>query len=361
MFRSVRIPCVLMRGGTSRGPFFLATDLPSDIAERDQLLISALGAGHELQIDGIGGGSPLTSKVAIVGPSTRPDADVDYLFAQVKVAECAVDTSPNCGNMLSAVAPFAIEQGLVRALPGRTTVHIHNVNTGKLIAATVQTPAGGVTYEGTTRIDGVPGGSAPIHLTFLDAAGSKTGRLLPTGAAIDMIENVPVTCIDAAMPLVIIRAEDLGKTGYEQPNELDADRSFMARLEAVRRAAAMRMGLPPGLVVPKPVLIAPARHGGTVCARYFMPHSCHRSFAVTGAVALATACAIPGSVAQMLIDQKPLDTVKVEHPAGQLELELSRAEGAKVPTVSVVRTARRIFEGAVFARLAEPAMPLAAA
>ncbi len=361
MFRSVRIPCVLMRGGTSRGPFFLATDLPSDVAERDQLLISALGAGHELQIDGIGGGSPLTSKVAVVGPSTRPDADVDYLFAQVKVAECAVDTSPNCGNMLSAVAPFAIEQGLVRARHGQTTVRIYNVNTGKLIAATVQTPEGAVTYEGATIIDGVPGGAAPIHLTFIDAAGSKTGHLLPTGGTIDVVENVPVTCIDAATPLVIIRADDLGKTGLEQPSELDADRPFMTRLEAVRRTAAIRMGLPPDLVIPKPVLIAPAVHGGTICARYFMPHACHRAFAVTGAVALATACAIPGSVARALVGKEPSGTVKIEHPSGQLELELFWAEGAEAPTVSVVRTARRIFEGAVFARVPEAAVPLAAA
>lgn len=361
MLRSVRVPCVLMRGGTSRGPFFLATDLPGNVAERDQLLISALGAGHELQIDGIGGGSPLTSKVAIVGPSTHPDADVDYLFAQVKVAECAVDTSPNCGNMLSAVAPFAIEQGLVRARDGRTTVRIHNVNTGKLIAATVQTPEGAVTYEGATSIDGVPGGAAPIHLTFLDAAGSKTGLLLPTGSATDVVENVPMTCIDAATPIMIVRAEDLGKSGRERPSELDADRAFMTRLEAVRRAAAVRMGLSPGLVIPKPVLIAPARHGGTISARYFMPHACHRAFAVTGAVALATACAIPGSVAQALVGKRPLHTVKIEHPSGQLELELSRPEGAEAPTVSVVRTARRIFEGAVFARISQPTMPLAAA
>ncbi|HLZ05485.1 MAG TPA: 4-oxalomesaconate tautomerase [Bradyrhizobium sp.] len=361
MLRSVRVPCVLMRGGTSRGPFFLATDLPGNAAERDQLLISALGAGHELQIDGIGGGSPLTSKVAIVGPSTRPDADVDYLFAQVKVAECAVDTSPNCGNMLSAVAPFAIEQGLVRARHGRTTVRIHNVNTGKLIAATVQTPDGGVTYEGTTRIDGVPGGAAPIHLTFVDAAGSKTGHLLPTSAALDVVENVPVTCIDAATPLVIMRAEDLGKTGLEQPGELDADCPFMTQLEAIRCAAARRMGLPLGLVIPKPVLIAPALHGGTLCARYFMPHACHRALAVTGAVALATACAIPGSVAHTLVGEVPPAAVAIEHPSGKLELELAWAEGAEAPTVSVVRTARRIFEGAVFARVPEAGMPLAAA
>lgn len=352
MLQSVRVPCVLMRGGTSRGPFFLSSDLPGDAAQRDQLLLSALGAGHELQIDGIGGGSPLTSKVAIIGPSTHPNADVDYLFVQVKVVERAVDTSPNCGNMLSAVAPFAIEQGLVRAQHERTTVRIHNVNTGKLVAATVQTPEGLVTYDGDARIDGVPGRAAPIRLTFLDAGGSKTGGLLPTGSVTDVVEDIRVTCIDAATPLVIVRAEDLGKTGLELPHELDADRSFMTRLEAVRRAAAMRMGLPSGLVVPKPVLIAPALRGGTVGARYFMPHACHKAFAVTGAVALATACAIPGSVVQTIVGKMPAGAIKIEHPSGQLDLELAWAEGVEAPTVSVIRTARRIFEGAVFARVA---------
>lgn len=361
MLRSVRIPCVLMRGGTSRGPFFLASDLPDDVAQRDQLLISALGAGHELQIDGIGGGSPLTSKVAIVGPSTRRDADVDYLFAQVKVAERAVDTSPNCGNMLSAVAPFAIEQGLVRARHGRTTVRIHNVNTGKLVAATVHTPEGTVTYDGEARIDGVPGHAAPIHLTFLDAAGSKTGRLLPTGNALDVVDGIKVTCIDAAIPLVILHARDLGKAGSENPGEFDADPNFMRRLESVRLAAAVRMDLPPGLVIPKPVLIAPPLRGGTICARYFMPNACHKAFAVTGAVALATACAIQGSVAHEMVGGKPLRAVTIEHPSGKLDLELDWQQGAAAPAVSVVRTARRIFEGAVFARLPEAEVPLAAA
>ena len=206
MSQQRRIPCTLMRGGTSRGPFFMASHLPRDPRQRDALLISAMGAGHELQIDGIGGGNPLTSKVAIVGPATVPGAHVDYLFAQVKVSERYVDTSPNCGNMLSAVGPFAIEAGLVHADEGATTVRIHNVNTGKIIEARVSTPRGQVSYEGDTAIDGVPGTAAPVHLAFADAAGSKTGKLFPTGRTIESIQGIEATCIDAAMPLVIVRA-----------------------------------------------------------------------------------------------------------------------------------------------------------
>ena len=200
MLKSRRIPCVLMRGGTSKGPYFLASDLPGDRGQRDAILLAAMGSGHELQIDGIGGGNPLTSKVAIVGPSSVPGAQVDYLFAQVKVRERVVDTSPNCGNMLSGVGPFAIEAGLVRATAGTTTVRIHNVNTGKIIEARVATPGGFVTYDGDAAIDGVPGTAAPVHLAFLDAAGSKTGKLLPTGAAVDRVDGIEVTCVDAAMP-----------------------------------------------------------------------------------------------------------------------------------------------------------------
>ena len=227
----VRIPSVLMRGGTSRGPFFLRSDLPADASARDNVLIAAMGAGHELQVDGIGGGHPLTSKVAIVGPSKFQGADVDYLFAQVKVRERVVDTSPNCGNMLAGVGPFAIETGLVPATDGTTLVRIHNVNTGKLIEARIATPDGHVTYDGDAAIDGVPGTAAPVYLAFIDAAGSKTGSLLPTGAPIDRCNDIEVSCVDAAMPVMIVRARDLGKTARETPAELQADRAFMARLE----------------------------------------------------------------------------------------------------------------------------------
>ena len=354
MLQEKRIPCTLMRGGTSRGPFFLASHLPRDPAKRDALLISAMGAGHELQVDGIGGGNPLTSKVAIVGPASVSGADVDYLFAQVKVAERVVDTSPNCGNMLSAVGPFAIEAGLVCAHDGTTIVRIHNVNTGKIIEARVATPDGRVSYEGDTGIDGVPGSAAPAHLAFADAAGAKTGKLLPTGQATDRILGVEVTCIDAAMPLVIVRAGDLGKTGYESPAELDADAPFLARLEAIRIAAGERKGLKnvAQSVIPKPVLIAAPRNGGTIAARYFMPASCHKAFAITGAVGLSTACVTSGTVAAALAGAIQLPrTVAIEHPSGRLEISLERQAGRSEPVASLVRTARRLFEGAVFARI----------
>lgn len=357
MYRSVKVPCVLMRGGTSRGPFFLASDLPTDIARRDEILISAMGSGNDLQIDGIGGGNPLTSKVAIVSPATRPDADVDYLFAQVKVNEQKVDTSPNCGNMLSGVAQFAIEQGLIPASDGTTTVRIHNVNTKKIIEATVQTPGRFVSYEGTARIDGVPGTAAPVYLTFLDVAGAKTGKLLPTGQATDVIDGVTVTCVDAAMPMVLIRAEDLGKTGTETPADLDADRAFMDRLESLRLAAGRLMGLGDvsGQVIPKPVLLARGR-GEALVARYFMPHSCHKALAITGGVGIATACATPGTIAAQLMGRVVLPaTLTIEHPSGKLDLHLEQRPGETSARVSVIRTARRLFEGVVYARQDEVA------
>ena len=352
MLHSRRIPCVLMRGGTSRGPFFLVSDLPSDIPERDAILLAAMGSGHELQVDGIGGGNPLTSKVAIVGPPTALGADVDYLFAQVKVREQSVDTSPNCGNMLSGVGPFAIESGLVTAGVGVTIVRIHNINTGKIIEARVATPDGRVTYDGDVAIDGVPGTAAPIHLAFLDAAGSKTGKLLPTGEAVDCIGGIDVTCIDASTPLVLIRAADLGKSGAERPDELDADTRFLARLEAIRIEAGERMGFRDvaRMVIPKPVLLAPPFRGGSISARYFMPHACHKALAITGGVGIATACATPGTIAEQIAGRLTIPcSVAVEHPSGRLEIGLEAAPGRREPVALVVRTARRLFEGAVFA------------
>ncbi len=352
------IPCTLMRGGTSRGPFFLASDLPSDPAARDAVLISAMGAGHDLQIDGLGGGNPLTSKVAIVSLSSRPDCDVDYLFAQVKVAERIVDTSPNCGNMLSAVAPFAIERGLIRAEAGFTRVRIFNVNTGKRIEALVQTPNGRVTYDGDCHIDGVPGSAAPIRLTFLDAAGAKTGKLLPSGRVIDHIDGIACTLIDAATPLMLVAASDLGKTGHETPAALDSDRDFMARLEALRLEAGRRMGLGDvrHLVLPKPVLLASPAQGGTLAARYFMPHSAHKALAVTGAVGIATAVATPGTIAHRIASEAGIARpIRIEHPSGSLELTLTQRHPGAPVEASVLRTARKIFEGAVFIRLPKAA------
>lgn len=346
-----------MRGGTSRGALFLASDLPRSTQDRDEVLLSALGAGHGLQVDGIGGGHPLTSKVAIVSASARADADIDYLFAQVSVLEHLVDTSPNCGNMLSAVGPFAIEKGLVKAKGDVTTLRVHNINTGKLIEMSVQTPKGIVTYEGETHIDGVPGTAASIYMTFMNAAGAKTGKLLPTGRARDLILGIEASCIDAAMPLVILRAKDMGKTGHESPEALDADLVFKARLESIRLAAGQLMGLGDvsGLVIPKPVLIAPGRSEVSICARYFMPHACHKAIAITGAVGIATACALSGTLAAELFSQTliPGDII-AEHPSGSLTLHLEASGNNTAPLVSVVRTARRIFEGVVDVRIPQP-------
>ncbi len=350
MNEQIRIPCVMMRGGTSRGPFFLASDLPPDPVARDALLLSVMGAGHDLEIDGIGGGNPLTSKVAIIGPPSVAGADVDYLFAQVKVRERVVDTSPNCGNMLAAVGPFAIEAGLVAATDGVTVLRIHNVNTRKLIEARVQTPGGHVTYEGDATIDGVPGTAAPIHLTFLDAAGANTGRLLPTGRPMETIDGVALSCLDAAIPVMMVRAADLGKTGAEPVDSYRLDRAFMSRLEALRLEAGRRMGFANAadLVIPKPVLLAPATRGGTLSVRYFMPHDCHKALAITGSVAIATACATPGTLAASMVGALGLPAdVTLEHPSGRLTVRL---DGTATPQAAVQRTARRLFEGAVFAR-----------
>jgi 2-methylaconitate cis-trans-isomerase PrpF len=302
-----------------------------------------------LQVDGIGGGNPLTSKAAIIGSSTRPGIDVEYLFAQVAVDRPHVDLGPNCGNMLSAVAPFAIEAGLVRAQAGETTVRIVNRNTSTVVEAVVQTPYGRVLYDGGTAIDGVPGTAAPIKLTFLEAIGSKTGALLPTGAAREYIDNTPATLIDYAMPMVLLRASDLAIAGDESPEDLDANGPLLERLEVIRREAGRRMGLGDvaGRVIPKVGVVSPARHGGTIMSRYFVPHRCHRNHAVTGALCTAAACRLPGSVAFDFAAPGLSSLVTLEHPSGRIEIELGLDDAGHVERASLVRTARRIFEGNV--------------
>ncbi|MFO1147532.1 MAG: 4-oxalomesaconate tautomerase [Alsobacter sp.] len=353
MSEQIRIPCVMMRGGTSRGPFFLAADLPSAPVERDRLLLSIMGSGTDLPVDGIAGGNPVTNKVAIVGTASIPGADVDYLFAQVRVREGIVDTTPNCGNLLSGVGPFAIEEGLVRATAGETRIRVHNVNTGKIMLLRVRTPDRRVTYEGDVAIDGVPGTAAPVHLSFPDAAGAKTGRLLPTGRLVDTINGVEVSCVDAAIPVMLVRASAFGWTGLESPEQFAADPAFALRLEAIRVAAGRRMGFDDAsdLVIPKPVLLAAPNLGGTLTVRYFMPHQCHRAMAITGAVATAIACTIPGTVAADVAGsvRAPHDVV-LQHPSGSLTVQLEPNPSGAAPVASVVRTARRLFEGAVFAR-----------
>ncbi|TFZ04543.1 4-oxalomesaconate tautomerase [Ramlibacter rhizophilus] len=344
------LPCVLMRAGTSRGPFFLKEWLPQDEEARDQALIGAIGASDPLQLDGVGGGSTLNSKVAIVSRSSRPGCDLDYLFAQVGVGHRSVDTRPNCGNMLSGVAPFAIEQGLIDAQDGTTRVRVYNVNTGSRIDVTVRTPGGRVTYEGEARIDGVAGTAAPILLNFLDAWGAVTGQVFPTGRRIDTIDGVEVTCIDAAMPLMIVRAADLGVTGREKPEALDAEPALLQRLEALRLKAGAMMGLGDvsNSVVPKPVLVSAGDTPDSITSRYFTPRRCHASHAVTGAIGVLSAFALPGTVASgdhRMPGRYPLTLL---HPAGRIDVEVElegSGDSARVTSAALVRTARKIMQG----------------
>lgn len=352
---SYNLPCVLMRGGTSRGPFFLADWLPREPAARDRTLIAALGSPHELQIDGLGGGNSLTSKVAIVSRSVHADCDVDYLFAQVSVEEARVDTRPNCGNMLAGVGPFAIEQGLVAASGHTTTVRVYNVNTRSRIDVQVCTTGGRVHYDGDVHIDGVQGTAAPVLMNFLDAWGAVTGQIFPTGQRIDTIQGLQVTCIDAAQVMVLVRAQDLGLRGSESPAQLDADAELLARLESLRREAGLRMGMGDvsNSVLPKPVIVSAGDAPGSVVSRYFTPLRCHRSHAVTGAIGVAAAHVLPGTVISDTRQATTAGTRRVEvlHPAGRIhvDVELSAVDGHfKLVQAALVRTARKILEGTLY-------------
>lgn len=347
------IPCTVMRGGTSKGLYFLGRDLPADVASRDAVLLAAMGSPDARQIDGMGGAHPLTSKIAVVAPSTHPGADVDYLFLQCVVDEPRIDDGQNCGNLLAGVGPFAIEEGLVVAQDGETHVRVNMLNTGSLAVAAVQTPGGRVRYDGAARIDGVPGTAAPISIDFLDVAGSNCGALLPTGAVRDLVDGVELTAIDNGMPVVVLRAADLGKSGYETPEELEADAELKARIEAIRLQIGPRMNL--GDVakrtVPKMCLIAPPRAGGAVCTRNFIPHRVHEAIGVFGAVSVATACVSPGSVAEGVAEIGDPGALDVEHPTGffTVAMEATMDDGAlKVRRAALLRTARRLMRGEVF-------------
>lgn len=347
------IPCTLMRGGTSKGPFFLASDLPADAALRDRVLLAAMGSPDPRQIDGVGGADPLTSKVAIVSTSSRPGIDVDYLFAQVAVERPLVDVTPNCGNMLAGVGPFAIERGLIAARDPVTAVRIYMVNSGNVAVAHVPTPGGVLNFEGDTAIAGVPGTAAAIRLDFLDTVGSVCGSLLPSGHAVDTVGGIPATLIDNGMPVVVLRASDFGKTGQERCAELDSDASFKARLESIRLEAALLMGLGDvrNKVVPKMTLVAPPRAGGHIATRTFIPVKCHAAIGVLGAVTVATACVLPGSVVEQVarIPRQKVQRLSVEHPSGEFTVEIELDEGAdfRVARSGLVRTARALFQGQV--------------
>ncbi len=349
------IPATLMRGGTSKGLYVLKDDLPADTDTRDRVLLAAMGSPDARQIDGVGGANPLTSKVAVVSRSTRPDADVDYLFLQVVVDEARVDASQNCGNILAGVGPFAVEAGLVPATGDVTPVRIHMLNTQSLAVARVRTRDGRVVWDGDARIDGVPGTAAPVTIDFLDVAGSSCGALLPTGNPSDRIAGVDVTMIDNGMPVVLVRAADLGKTGAESPAELEADAALKARVEEIRLLCGERMNL--GDVrkktVPKMSLVAPPRAGGALSTRTFIPHRVHEAIGVFGAVSVATACVIPGTVAfdmaggSAAAGARELD---VEHPTGFFTVEMAVEADAgtvRVARSALLRTARRIMRGEV--------------
>lgn len=347
------IPTFLMRGGSSKGLYFHAEDLPAETALRDRVLVAAMGEDAR-QIDGAGGAHPLTSKVGIVSSSAGADTDIDYLFAQVVVGEGRVDTTPNCGNILAGVGPFAIETGLVPAQGEETRVRVRMVNSGNLCELSIQTPGGRVRYDGEARIDGVPGTAAPIVCNYLDVAGSVCGSLLPTGSVRDEVEGIEITCIDNGMPVVVLRAEDFGITGYESPEALDGNQELKRRLEAIRLQIGPKMNLGDVAkkVVPKMSLISTARAGGHVNTRTFIPHDCHAAIGVLGAVSVATACIMPGSVADGIatVPEGPVKQMSVEHPSGEFSVTLEVGGTPEQPTVlkaGLLRTARMIMRGEV--------------
>lgn len=344
-----KFPCILMRGGTSKGPFFLARDLPRDKKSLAKILIKIINAGHPLNIDGIGGGNAVTTKVAILSPSQHKWAQVDYLFAQVAVDKKSVDFSPTCGNMLAAVGPAAIEMGLVKCVQNKTQVKIRSKNTGALVTAIVQTKNNKVIYDGTTKISGVNGRAAPIVLNFQNIIGSKTKKLFPTTKPQNKIENVSVTCIDVAMPMVIGMAKDFGISGYETQNELNANKKLFEKIERVRRRAGKLMGLGDvkKSVIPKFALLARAKKNGTLTARYFMPWRAHPSYAVTGAICTG-ACVIAKNTIFENIGKTASKKITIEHPSGTMDV-VFQMNGEEIIEAGVIRSARKLFVGEVFA------------
>lgn len=350
------IPATLMRGGTSKGLYFNVRVLPAERSVRDRVLLAAMGSPDIRQIDGMGGAHPLTSKVAVIGPATRPDADVDYLFLQVAVDKAEVSDSQNCGNILAGVGPWAIENGLVGPAGATTPVRIHMVNTASVAVAHVPTPKGVVEYEGGARIDGVPGTAAGISIDFLDVAGSSCGALFPTGKMSDRVDGIEVTCIDNGMPVVILDAADFGLSGDESPQALEANPALGQRVEKIRLELGPRMNL--GDVakktVPKMSLISPARHGGQLSTRTFIPHRVHEAIGVLGAVSVATACVVPGTVAERIAGRRGAAgprRLEIEHPTGffTVEMDVTGSGGdLRVNRSALLRTARKLMRGEVY-------------
>ncbi len=348
------IACTWMRGGTSKGAYFLKEDLPSDEAERDRLLLSIMGSPDSRQIDGLGGADPLTSKVAVVSRSDRDGVDVDYLFLQVYVDQPIVTDAQNCGNILAGVGPFAIEHGLVEPKPDVTPVAIFMENTGQVAVARVATPGGRVSYRGDAQIDGVPGASAPVPIEFKDTAGSSCGALLPTGNVVDIVDGVEVTMIDNGMPCVVMRAADIGISGTESPEELEADDRLRARLEAIRLQCGplMNLGDVADKTVPKMTMVSAPGHGGAIATRTFIPHRCHKTIGVLGAASVATACLLEGSPANELaaVGDGPERRLAIEHPTGEMTVVATLDADGNVKSTAILRTARKLMDGMVYAR-----------
>lgn len=348
------IPYIFMRGGTSRGPYFNRADLPEDLDHLAEVLLAVIGSGHKLNIDGIGGGAAVTTKVAMLSRSNDDWADIDYFFAQVSVEERLVDFKPTCGNILSGVGPAALEMGLIAPTGDVTDIKIHAVNTGARVVAQVQTPGGKLEYSGSAEIAGVPGAAAPIALNFMGVVGSSTGALLPTGNVRDTFGGIEVTCMDVAMPLVIAKAADFGLSGYETAEELDNNRDFFAKMEAIRieAGAAMGMGDVTKSVTPKFGLLAPAKNGGTIATRYFMPWNTHPTMAVTGAQCLASCALTPGTVSDGLLDRPATGPAEVilEHASGNIDVlvDFSTEDGFTLKSAGLIRTARKLADGNVY-------------
>lgn len=349
------IPCMLIRGGTSKGAYFLARDLPADVAARDRVLLAVMGSPDKRQIDGLGGAHPLTSKTAIVAPSTEPGCDIDFLFAQIGIEQPKVDTTPNCGNILAGIGPFALARGLVKANDPRTIVRVRTLNTGTIADLELQIEKGQAKAEGTARIDGVPGTSARIAISFLDTEGSVCGALLPTGRVVDVIDGIPCTLIDNGMPVIVLRASDVDRTGYESVEALNKDNVLKARLERIRLAAGplMNLGDVTDKVVPKIALVAPPSAGGALSTRSFIPHECHAAIGVFAAVSVATAAALPGSPAASVavMPQGRERIVSVEHPTGEFSVSLTLGGTAQAPRVEkagLLRTARILMDGTAY-------------
>lgn len=346
------IRCMIMRGGTSKGAFFVRDDLPVDEAERDRLLMQIMGTPDPRQIDGMGGAHPLTSKVAIAAPATEDNADIEYLFLQLGVAEPIVTDRQNCGNLLAAIAPFALERGLVDRADGEASVRIRMINTGGLATSHFQVSDGLPVYAGERAISGVPGTAGEIAIDFEGIAGGSTGSLLPTGNIVDVVEDVKATLIDNGMPVVVMAAESLGVTGHEPCPDLEANRGLLARLEAIRLAAGemMNLGDVRETTVPKLTLVAPPKEGGAVATRTFIPHRCHEAIGVLGAVSVATACLLPGSPGHELAEVSQGSViVTLEHPTGSFDARVE-LDGTTVLRAGIVRTARKLMDGTVYPR-----------